>query len=576
MNAQLDAALEYYRAGWNVVPLTGKRPLVSWGKYQSTRVREDEIRQWWAKWPEANIGIVTGKVSGIIVLDVDGAEGANSLASESLTIPDTLTSHTGGGGLHYVFQYPDGGDGKLRNFVRKRPGLDFRGDGGIIVAPPSLHPNGKRYEWVEGSIGGRPAPAPAWLLEWVCESAEKGNPVTPEDWSKEVEKGNRNAHLTRLAGSLLVRMGVEDALPLLTAWNLARCKPPLTEAEIRVIVESIATREAAKPDPHPTIEKGPVTEKKGAFRVMSFSDALSEFGLGEVDWTVDGWLPSRTVGLVVAPPGTYKTWLLLNIALAVSTGQPFLGRYPVNRTGPVLVIQQEDPFPLLFSRLATMMNIGPSTDRDGEFEVPAPPPPPNILWHPDRELNFEKPEVMAGLRDVIAEHRPELILLDPLYSMGSMDDYMAKTAQSMLALKQLRDEFGCSFMIAHHTSKGGKGGGTRERAWGSQFLNAWLETGWQVQRGDDDKTIRVRRHFKLTAPVDPIDIKFNITPWSFSVDVSDAEDTPEDKIQEAIMSGRQFGSVDAIASFVGCSKSTAHGAIRKLGLSKDEEGYYGA
>lgn len=582
-NARLEAALGYSRAGWNVVPLSGKRPMVPWARYQKTRVVEAEIRDWWARWPDANVGVVTGAISGLVVLDVDGEEGLRALSEQGLAVPSTLTSKTGGGGFHHLFRHPGGGQ-TIRSFVRKLPGLDLRGDGGIIVVPPSVHPNGTPYKWANDEHIADP---PAWLLE-LAHEVERA-PVTPADWACDVERGGRNAHLTRLAGSLMVRMGRNEAMQVLMAWNLAKCKPPLTEAEVEVIVDSIANREAAKPDPTPHVEAaaeaaGEGKRKPGQFRVMGFAEALDQYGLGEVDWAIDGWLPAKTVGLVVAPPGTYKTWLLLNLALAVSTGKPFLGHYPVNRPGPVLVIQQEDPFPMLFGRLTTMMGIGPATVTRAEdtfgsnedvHEVPIPPPPPDILWHPDRSLNFERPESVAGLCEVVEQCRPVLVIMDPLYSMGSTDDYMAKTAQSMLVLKQLRDEYGCSFMIAHHTSKSKEGGTGREQAWGSQFLNAWLETGWQVRSTDNDKTILVRRHSKLVPPMEPIRISFDITPWEFKATVEGAADTLEDRIQEAMALGRQFKSINALASYIGCSKSTAHDLIRRMGLTKNDAGYYG-
>lgn len=110
----------------------------------------------------SNIGIVTGPISGIFVLDVDGMEGESSLANYP-ALPATLTSYTGNG-RHIIFRYPD-----RKVFTRAgkfAPGLDIRGEGGYIVAPPSVHANGAVYQWIDATAPI--ADAPEWLLEIVC------------------------------------------------------------------------------------------------------------------------------------------------------------------------------------------------------------------------------------------------------------------------------------------------------------------------------------------------------------------------------------------------------------------------
>lgn len=163
-NAVLEAALGYYALGFSVIPIhgivdgrctcgksncpsKGKHPaLGSWKRYQDKRATEEEVRQWFTPRPYLNLGIVTGKVSGIVVLDVDGEAGHQALKKAGYEIPDTVHAHTGGGGDHYYFNYPQDG---LRNSASSiAPKVDVRGDGGLVVAPPSVHRSGGRYEWV--------------------------------------------------------------------------------------------------------------------------------------------------------------------------------------------------------------------------------------------------------------------------------------------------------------------------------------------------------------------------------------------------------------------------------------------
>ncbi len=146
-----EAALAYARHGWQVIPLNGKIPRTEYG-YKDATTDPGIIEAWWNKWPDANVGIVTGAVSGLVVLDVDrhGEDGMKTLADlerEYGSIPSTLQVKTGGGGIHYYFRYPKEGKAPCR--TRIYPGIDIKGDGGYVVAPPSLHPDTHRpYEWI--------------------------------------------------------------------------------------------------------------------------------------------------------------------------------------------------------------------------------------------------------------------------------------------------------------------------------------------------------------------------------------------------------------------------------------------
>jgi putative DNA primase/helicase len=144
VNEIMEAALCYASWGWSVIPIsrTSKKPLIAWKKFQTRLATEEEIRTWWTKWPNANVGIATGTVSGLIVLDVDSSDGLMEIEQHG-GIPATAKAKTGKG-HHYYLKHPGG---VIRNFARKLPGCDLRGDGGYVVAPPSIHESGVLYEW---------------------------------------------------------------------------------------------------------------------------------------------------------------------------------------------------------------------------------------------------------------------------------------------------------------------------------------------------------------------------------------------------------------------------------------------
>ena len=163
-----EAALDYLDRGWSVIPVRerDKRPAVPWKAYQEKFVSEDTLHDWFRRSPDYNVAVVTGALSGLVVVDIDprhgGKESLRDLESEYGSLPATVESLTGGGGRHLYFAHPGG---TVRNRTNIEPGIDRRGDGGCIVAPPSIHPSGKRYRWEKGHAPGDIdiAELPDWL-----------------------------------------------------------------------------------------------------------------------------------------------------------------------------------------------------------------------------------------------------------------------------------------------------------------------------------------------------------------------------------------------------------------------------
>lgn len=166
----LEAALSYAARGWHVLPIhspgsstapcscgnpncdsPAKHPRTIHGVKDAT-TDPAQIHAWWAKWPKANVGLATGKVSGFFALDVDPRHGGDDslakLEREHGPLPPTFTVRTGSGGRHFYFLMPADG-APLKNRIGLSPGIDIRADGGYVVAPPSIHVSGGPY--AEGS-----------------------------------------------------------------------------------------------------------------------------------------------------------------------------------------------------------------------------------------------------------------------------------------------------------------------------------------------------------------------------------------------------------------------------------------
>jgi hypothetical protein len=213
------------------------------------------IERWWRENPDYNVAIATGAASGVFVLDADtdradGEAELRKLEAQYGELPPTvevITAH----GRHLYFAWPDR---LVRCSVSSlAPGLDIRGQGGYVLAPPSKHPDGGgcTYAWSVDSASSF-ASAPEWLLTRIAAPKRNGRGVStpPSEWrelvSGGVSEGQRNDSLARLAGLLLcprVNLDVVMVRDLLLSWNATHCQPPLDHAEVIAIVNSIAGRE---------------------------------------------------------------------------------------------------------------------------------------------------------------------------------------------------------------------------------------------------------------------------------------------------------------------------------------------
>jgi len=269
LKTPLEAALAYARRGWPVFPLHNPDPhrgcscleakaCRSPGKHPRTRkglkdasTDPAQIRQWWRLYPLANVGIAMGRKSGLVAIDVDPRAGGDASLCELLEkygeLPNTLEAVTGGGGSHIFFAHP--GVSFKNSSSSLGEGLDVKTDGGYVVAAPSLHASGKRYQW---RARRSPAHMPGWLLKLLTqEKPPAPSPAKPS--SPRREQGSpivgaiipyraRNTQLFKLACSLRGDgAGLDEIERAVFDAYEQRCvkePEPMTEAELRKIAKS--------------------------------------------------------------------------------------------------------------------------------------------------------------------------------------------------------------------------------------------------------------------------------------------------------------------------------------------------
>src|SRR5699024_1724666 len=234
--SNLNSALAYSQMmGWKIFPIhyKSKAPLTRHGVKDAT---DDvgQIREWWDLYPDAGIGLPTGSVNGIVVVDIDprnlGNISLERLTDEYGSLPDTVHCLTAGGGDHYHFKYDDRINvSKLNEYA----GIDIQGNGKYVILPPSTHPNGKQYEWEASSkaVITPIADMPKYMLDLLHRKSFTMNySKPPEDYLhilKGVSDGGRNDSMMSLIGYLLAKkIDYRIAYELVTLWN-ERNDPPL-------------------------------------------------------------------------------------------------------------------------------------------------------------------------------------------------------------------------------------------------------------------------------------------------------------------------------------------------------------
>ncbi len=253
MNDTLSAALRYLDRGWSVIPVgPDKKPLGPWKEFQSRHATPEEVEKWFTQHPKAMVGIVCGEISDLAGVDIDSEEGEEALAPylpESLYTPVALTPR---GFRHLYFRSMAG----FPTTAGVLPGVDTRGNGGYLIAPPSVNGTGKGYTWAISPDDAEAEEVPESFAVYIkkyihiykgCDSQggkdQSQKSQASQDVTLNLSKGKRNESLFSIALSLLKGgMPAPNILYSLRELN-ERCAPPLSDSEVLSIFKSAQERQ---------------------------------------------------------------------------------------------------------------------------------------------------------------------------------------------------------------------------------------------------------------------------------------------------------------------------------------------
>lgn len=312
-----------------------KIPIIPWKEYQSRLPTKEEVSSWFTRNPDANIGIITGKISNLVVFDLDSQDAIEYAENEG-GFPDSVKVRTGKG-YHVYMKYPGF---EINNSVNKKLDIDIRADGGYVAAPGSIHGSGHMYDWENGlSIFEiDPADCTPWMTDYLKNVAEdnapstsKNKPSAKKEPAKKTEvkgdeylgilkngcsEGNRNHSATKLIGHLLKTSISETELwELLKMWN-QKNTPPLDESELKKTFSSVKKLESKSAAKEIKIDKFLDTHQSIAseYDQNYVRVPFAGSGLSFLEKQLNGGLIGGRFYILGGIPSSGKTALMNNMA----------------------------------------------------------------------------------------------------------------------------------------------------------------------------------------------------------------------------------------------------------------------
>lgn len=463
----LDWALSYLDDEWSVLPVCtpvpntgrcqqhgdckhpGKIPLIKWARYQDQLPTCQEVTDWWTRWPTANIGCATGETSGFVVVDLDG-ELAIHTAAERGYDEDAPSAFTGRvGGRHLYFRYrPD-----APTLFAKSGGIDFRGHGGYVCLPPSLHASGRRYKWDRAPGAGMLPALPDWVIELGARPTETDHaPLDlPARLRDGIPTGERNETLFKTAAKLRGQDFAIDAAYVILRQMADACVPPVAHAEADEFVTRVYRTYAPNPAPSAPLFSGgrvvnPDTgeileESANDYAWQSFAELVNQ-GQEERGQLVTGMLWQGRVHWVFGAPGTGKTLFCTALGMHVAAGESFNGR--AVKQGGVLCIEEDSPLSVMADYVDDLADI---------YEFKLEKLPIWITKEPGLRI-MDEASLARAKRAVEAAPGPiSLLILDSSEKLTPSDRYTSREYDPLLRFLQWCLARGITVIIIDHTRK---------------------------------------------------------------------------------------------------------------------------
>ena len=463
--SMLSEAIQLSNKGFSIIPVgRDKRPLVKWERYQKERADEEQIQHWFEQYPQMNIGVVTGAISGIVVIDVESG-------GSTKEFPPTVISRTGGGGWHLYYRHPGVA---IKNSVKDiAPLTDVRGDGCYVVLPPSVHASGNNYEWAMSPNVADFADLPPHILEKI--KAPKGKIDWKELSTTKVPEGRRNNTAAQFIGKLLHRLPPElweTVWPAVKEWNQKNCNPSLDEKELRSVFESIGKRQLDG-------------REKGNKRSKALVTCLADIQPEPISWLWPERIALGKLTMIVGDPNLGKSLITAALAAAVSKKYPWPLSDSLSPEGDVVLLSAEDdPADTIRPRLDAAMadcsrihilKAVQDSDKEGT------------------QRGFSIRRDIPVLEDILCTlPNCKLLIVDPISAyLDGTDSNNNSDIRGLLApLADLAARYKIAIVLIQHLNKS-IGGSAMYRSMGSLAFIAAARSAYLVTKDKNDKDRRL-------------------------------------------------------------------------------------
>jgi len=520
----------YISRGLKLIPLQPKTKLpFPFGSWKDAAIDDlDTITKAYATEPTLNLGVATGERSGVFVLDVDGdigKENLDELVRHHGLLPETPEVLTGGGGRQLYFRYPSN-----RKITNKRgnlpPKIDVRGEGGYVVAPPSIHPNGNGYAWeLTAHIDDHDfAEAPEWLLDMIdppqisqeeirptpapsslsCSPCTDVIKLAATRYLAKCEPANQglfgDTKTLNVCGHVLsfrckhgFSLTIDEAVKVLDAWN-QKCSPPWSFSELRQKMQNSSKYGTPRKTKEVDCEYGKPKETPAP--INELPDFVRPDQLKNTKWLWKHHIPLGSMTLISGEQGHGKSTMLYDLIARITAGRPMPDGQEVEK-GQVLIASCEDS----------------AEDSAGPKLVAAGAHLPDIKRWPKQFTAESFPELERWLKKM-----PEIkvVMIEPIYEVVKGDtNGITNVTIPLGTLQDIANRCAVAIIGVHHFGKG-KADNANQKTLGSMGFTAKPRANWGVVKKKDDPTVRIFAPGKCNVKLSTQSLQFRIEDANFT------------------------------------------------------------
>ena len=498
-----EDALSALDRGWNIFPISvlNKTPIIKWKELQTRTITVEEVEDWFdngvptesgQRVTPFNIGVITGSISGLVVLDCDNAESIKYATKAGLTSP--FTAHTTRG-KHFYFSHPGHGKrfaNKVGGTSRNWPevgGLDFRGDGGYALMPPSIKiKDGKivhEYNW---DIGVGLYWDDLSDFEWKGDASELDvshevfsfdtldlskikvhNPLDSASiydqikvrvalLGRKLQDGDgRNHWLVRFAGQK-IRAGLvgQDLLDVVAAYQDEFFSDHLPDHEVLTVVRSALDMDRRNyPEDYEDGERKVAKPKEkvslGKLRPIYSADIDRLLAtLGDTEYWADPLIPAGTITQVVGYNGHGKSFFLAGLLSSMAAGRSSFGPYDTPKPAKIFYLDYDNPARTILNRLSSFNKMfGGTTDKFALWT-------PTLISPEDGgEMNLATEAGFSMLGQWLDIIKPDIVVIDTVRNaFGGIDESSPQEWFKVNHVaKTIRNIHKASVVLVHHRNK---------------------------------------------------------------------------------------------------------------------------